>query len=45
MPLYMNLVEQEVEMTVMSSENMPVNFVTYSILEEQGFEIVARLFT
>ena len=41
----MNLAEQEVEMTVMSSESMPEYFVTYSILEEQGFEIVARLFT
>ena len=45
MPLYMNHVEQEVEMPDMSSENVPVNFVIYSILEEQGFEIVARLFT
>ena len=45
MPLYMNHDEQEVEMPDMSSECAPVNFVIYSILEEQGFEIVARLFT
>ena len=45
MPLYMNLVEQDVEMPVMSSKNVPVKFVTYNILKEQGFEIVATLFT
>ena len=32
-------------MPVMSSEDLLVNFVNYSILEEHGFEIVATLFT